>query len=78
MDWSDWAQQVSGSLINKYADSKLTQPYEIQKLQLQALGQMGYYNEGQATISAGRNGLQISPGILMLGAVVVVVMMMRD
>ena len=78
MDWSDWAQSVSGSLLNKYADSKLVQPYEIQKLQRQALGQMGYYNEGQATISAGRNGLQISPGILLIGAVVMMFMMTRD
>lgn len=78
MDWASWAQQIGGGLINRAADAKWVQPYEIQKAQLQALGQMGYYNEGQATISAGRNGLQVSPGILMIGAVVVMVVMMRD
>ena len=78
MDWGDWAQQVGGKLIDKWSDAEWRQPYELQRAQLQALGQMGYYNEGQATISAGRNGLQISPGILLIGAVVMMVVMMRD
>jgi hypothetical protein len=78
MDWGDWAQQVSGSLINKYADNQWVQPYELQRMQLQALGQMGYYQEGQASIGINRNGLNISPTLLLLGAVVMVVMMTRD
>lgn len=78
MDWGDWAQQVSGSLLNKYADSKLVQPYEIQKMQLQALGQLGMYQEGQASVTAGRQGLTISPTLLLIGAVAVIVIMTRD
>lgn len=78
MDFGDWAQQVSGSLINKYADNKLVQPYEIQKMQLQALGQLGMYQEGQASINAGRQGLTISPTLLLIGAVAVIVIMTRD
>jgi hypothetical protein len=78
MDWSEWAQQVGGGLINRYADNRWVQPYEIQKMQLQALGQMGYYQEGQASINVGRNGLAISPGILLIGAMVMFVMMSRD
>lgn len=78
MDWSEWVQGVSGSLINKWGDSKFTQPYEVQKLQMQALGQLGYFQEGQAGLNVGRNGLQISPGLLMIGGIVLVVMMMKD
>lgn len=77
-DWSQWVQGVSGSLINKWGDSKFTHPYEVQKLQMQALGQLGYFNEGQAGLAVGRNGLQISPGLLMIGGIVLVVMMMKD
>lgn len=76
--WSDWAQNVSGSLINKWGESKFVQPYEVQKLQMQALGQLGYFNEGQAGLAVGRQGLQISPGLLMIGGIVLVVMMMKD
>lgn len=76
--WSDWAQNVSGSLINKWSESKFVQPYEVQKLQMQALGQLGYFNEGQAGLAVGRQGLQISPGLLMIGGIVLLVVMMKD
>lgn len=54
------------------------QPYEVQKLQMQALGQLGYFNEGQAGLAVGRQGLQISPGLLMIGGIVLLVVMMKD
>lgn len=78
MDWGDWTQQVAGSLINKASDNKWIQPYEIQKMQLQALGQLGMYQEGQASVTAGRQGLTISPTLLLIGAVAVIVIMTRD
>lgn len=78
MDWSTWTQNVAGNLINKAADSKWTHPYEIQKMQLQALGQLGMYQEGQASVTANRNGLTISPTLLLIGAVAVIVIMTRD
>ncbi|WP_395137274.1 hypothetical protein [Schlegelella aquatica] len=76
MDWSTWIQQVGSGLIDKYADSKWRQPYEIQKLQMEALGQMGYYREGQP--SSPQQG-SISPTMLLLiGGAVLVVVLMRD
>lgn len=78
MDWSEWVQDVSGSLINQWGNAKFTQPYEVQKMQLQALGQLGIYQEGQAGIVANRNGLQISPGLLLLGGAVLLFVMMKD
>lgn len=76
--WVDWAQNVSGSLINKWGDSQFVQPYEVQKLQMQALGQLGYFNEGQAGLAVGRQGLQVSPGLLVIGGIVLLVVMMKD
>jgi hypothetical protein len=78
MEWGDWAQQVAGSLINKASDKEWVQPYEIQKMQLQALGQLGMYNEGQASLTANRQGLTISPTLLLIGAVALIVVMTRD
>lgn len=76
--WATWAQNVSQGVIGKWADSKYTQPYEIQKVQMQALGQLGYFQEGQAGLIANRNGLQVSPGLLLLGGAVLLFVMMKD
>lgn len=78
MDWSTWVQSVSGGLIDKWGSAQFVQPYEVQKMQMQALGQLGYFNEGQAGLVANRNGLQISPGLLMIGGIVLLVVMMKD
>lgn len=80
MDWSTWVQNVSAGLIDKAASAQYVQPYEIQKLQLEALGQTGYYREGQAgTIPPVGGGLAISGNtLLLIGAAVLAVMLMRD
>lgn len=52
MDWSEWAQNVGGNLLNKAAEAKWVQPYETEKMRLQALGQAGYYTEGQRAPTA--------------------------
>jgi hypothetical protein len=73
--WEEWAQQVGGKIINSAADAKFTQPYELQKLQLEALGSTGVYTEGQpqATANSGLN-----PTWLLIGGAVVVLLMLRD
>lgn len=78
MDWSQWVQGVAGGVVTRAADAKWVQPYEIQKLQLQALGQLGMYQEGQAQLTANRQGLTISPAMLLIGAGLVAVLMMKD
>ncbi|CDN87492.1 hypothetical protein [Hydrogenophaga intermedia] len=73
--WEEWFQNVSSSLLNKAADAKFTQPYELQKLRLQALGELGLYNEGQPQTVAPQTMFGMSPGVvvlLALGAVVAV------
>lgn len=77
MDWSTWVQNVGSGLIDKAASAQYVQPYEIQKLQLEALGQGGYYNEGKAgTRTAATAGM--NPTVLLLiGAAVVAVVLMK-
>lgn len=77
MDWSTWVQEVGSGLIDKAASAQYVTPYEIQKLQLQALGQQGYYREGQAgTMAAGAG---FNPAwLLLIGAAVVGVMLLKD
>lgn len=78
MDWSTWLQNISGSVIGAAADAKYRQPYEIQKLQLQQLGQLGYYNEGQM-IPGQQPGAGINPAWLLIGgAVLVAVLVLKD
>lgn len=79
MDWSTWVQDVSAGIIGKAAEAKYVTPYEVQKLQLQALGPGGYYREGQAgTLMAGQAG-GFNPALLLLiGAAVVGVMLLKD
>ena len=77
MDWSTWVQNVGSGLIDKAASAKYVQPYEIKKLQLEALGQTGYYNEGQPGSRVPTQGL--NPTVLLLiGAAVVGVLMLKD
>lgn len=81
MDWFTWAQDVAGGVISKAADAKFVQPYEIEKLRLQALGDLGVYTEGQPGTRqpAQPAGLTINPTtMLLIGGAVLAVMMLRD
>jgi hypothetical protein len=77
-NWADWFQSVAGGVIGKAADAQYVRPYDIQSLRLQQLGASGYYTEGMAgTRAAASTG--ISPGLLLLaGAAVVAVLMLKD
>lgn len=79
-EWSEWFQDVGKSVINAATDARFVQPYEIDKLRLQALGELGYYNEGQAgsTRRTQSQGVEISPTLLLLGFGVLAVMMLKD
>lgn len=78
MDWSSWVQEVGAGVIDKAAGAKYTQPYEIQKLQLEALGGLGYYNEGQAGARVPNTGGFNPTVLLLIGAAVVGVMLLKD
>lgn len=78
MNWETWFQDVAGSVINKAADAKFSQPYEIDRLRLQALGETGYYTEGQAMSKDG-GVAGISPTVLLIGgAILVAVLVLKD
>jgi hypothetical protein len=81
MEWGDWFQGVAGSVIDRAAQAKYVQPYEIDKLRLQALGDMGYYTEG-APVTGAQQGTAVvgisPPMIMMMAAGLVLVMMMKD
>ena len=76
--WESWIQNVGGKVLDQYASANWTQPYELQKLRIQAQAASGsYYPEGQTTGTA--RPLGISPTVLLLaGAAVVVLIMLRD
>lgn len=78
MSWENWIQDVGGSVIKSAAESKFQQPYEIDKLKLQALGQNGVYTEGKAQSAAPAGGLTITPGMLLLGGAVALFVVMQD
>lgn len=76
--WEAWAQQIGGGLLQTYANAKFNQPYELQKLQLQAYGQGAYglpYIQGQPN---GTVGVGLPSGWLLIGAVVLAVVMIKS
>lgn len=78
-EWSDWVQDVGKSVIDKVTDNRYVQPYEIDKMRLQALGDLGIYTEGQAGAKpVQQQGLTLSPTVLLLGFGVLAVMMLED
>jgi hypothetical protein len=78
MDWSTWFQNVAGSVIDKAATAKYQQPYEIDRLRLQALGEGGFYTEGQPGARAPVGGM--NPGTLLLigGGLLVAFLVLKD
>lgn len=77
-EWSDWVQDVAGSVIKDASNSKYVQPYDVQKLKLEALGNLGVYTEGQAGI-ANKNAMAgISPMVLLIGAAVLAVVLLKN
>lgn len=81
-NWESWIQGVAGNVIGKAADKTYSQDYELQRLRLQALGDYGYYTEGQpGTIRPMRPGMVagIPTGtLLLIGAAVVAFVLLRD
>lgn len=75
--WEGWIQDVGKTVVSGYASANWTQPFELEKLKLQAQAQNGgFYTEGQP-VSTQRGG--ISPMILLLaGAAIVAIVMLKD
>lgn len=78
--WEEWFQNVAGGVIKDASAAQFVQPYEIQKLRLTALGEMGPYIEGkpQPAAPAGLFGMSQGTLILLAGAALVAVFVLRD
>lgn len=71
--WEEWFQKVGAQVIGDASAAKFTQPYELQKLRYQALGELGLYTEGQPQQVAPASLFGMSQGaVLLLGLGLVV------
>lgn len=78
--WESWFQGAASTALDKYTSATWVQPYELQKLKIQALGELGAYQEGTPS-GPSQNGTigGISPGVLLLGgAALLAVLLLKD
>lgn len=83
MSWETWFQDVGKTVINQASAAKFVQPYEIDKMRMQALGDLGLYQEGQPGAGAvvargGLFGLSQQATVLLIGGALVAFLVMRD
>jgi len=79
MSWEQVAQDWGGKMVDAAIALKVTQPYEIDKLRLQALGQGGYYSEGQPGVNNNASAPLVVPsGLVILGVVAVLFFVLKD
>lgn len=81
--WGAWMQSIGSKLVEGYVDYKVTWPGQIQQQQINRLGDLGYYAEGQpgyrsvAGMPAAVAGFPT--GMLMLGgAALLLVFLLKD
>jgi len=75
--WESWIQNSGTSILGGLISNKTRDPNELAKLQIQALGQYGYYNEGQAGLMRSAGGMNPTM-LLLIGGVIVAVMLLKD
>jgi hypothetical protein len=74
--WEEWAQGVGGGLLQTVTEAKYKQPFELQKMQLQAYGQTGeLYQEGMPNRA---QGAFPTSWLLIGGALVLAVVLLKD
>lgn len=83
MEFQDWMQQVAGSVIETKMQAQYVQPFEIEKMKLQAYGPYGQpYLEGIANSAPGQVlAAQIVPGVpnwVLIGGAVLAVVLLGD
>lgn len=82
MDWESWgqaAQQWGGLIIKGAVDKEFYQDFENDKLRLQALGSLGYYDEGQrGVVPLPSQGQQFPGTLLLIGGAVLLIFLLKD
>lgn len=78
--WEETIQEWGGKVLDAGIAYGVTNPYEVQKLQIQALGDYGYYNEGQPGTAgaAMRQSVALPSGLLLIGGLALVVFLLKD
>lgn len=79
-DWTSTIQSWGGKLLDAGIQSRVSQPYELNKLRLEALGQNGYYTEGTAGALKRPGTIAGMPSstVLLLGGAVLLFVLMKD
>jgi hypothetical protein len=81
-NWSGTLQDIAKGAVSGFTDYKFRQPFELDKLRIQAYSDNGYYREGAPGLVRppnGGTGLQITSGMLLLaGAAVLAVVLLKD
>jgi len=78
--WEETIQAWGSRVLDAGIAYGVTNPYEVQKLQIQALGDYGYYNEGQpGTAAAIRKGsLAMPSGLMLIAGAALLVFLLKD
>lgn len=80
-DWAGWFQDVAKTVVTSATQAKFQQPYEVEKLKLQAFSQYGMpYIEGKPVQAAmGPSHIAgIPTAWLLIGGVIALVVMVND
>lgn len=76
--WTETIQDWGSTVLQGVVDKEYRQEFELDRMKIQALGDMGYYDEGQAGAYMRAPGAGVSPGLLLLGGAVLLVFLLKD
>lgn len=75
MEWSQWAQQIGGLVIDRASAAKYVHPYALRQQRIQAMGEGGLmYEAGKPAQTAGPDTQTM---LIVGGAVLVLVLLAR-
>lgn len=72
-DWGKWFQGITGNVVNLAAQHQFVTKPQIEAQRWAALGELGMYREGQPM----QQSQGVDPTILLIGAAVVAVLMIK-
>jgi len=76
MEWGEWTQNTLGNILGLAAQKKYVLDPQVEAAKWQALGEAGYYREGQAGVIDQRG--TINPTVLLIGLGFVALLMIKD
>lgn len=76
--WEETIQDWGSRVLDAGIAFGVTNPYEVKKLKLQALGDFGFYEEGKPGVSGRQSSLVVPPGLLLLGGAALLIFLLKD